>query len=165
MRLATLLENDKDYSKQSKARAMFQRAAELNPFIGGQPYVEFLGRRYDTAEAAELYGRGTANFPAEALLDLGKQLRFKNPAAAKDLFTRALQGGSAPAALYLYRLLFVTDIDQARKNVLDMVLEHGPWFPEVVVQSLENEGETSLAQELKKRIAKNTSEPAQRAQP
>ncbi len=96
VRLATLLEKDADFRKQSKAKAMFQRAAELNPFLGGQPYVEFLVRHYDTAGAAELYDRGTANFPAEALLELGKQLRFKNPAAAKDLFTRALQAGSAP---------------------------------------------------------------------
>jgi tetratricopeptide (TPR) repeat protein len=138
-------------SEPKQAREAFQRGMTLSPRIVAQPYVEFLERTYDWDTAARLYANGVSEFPAEALLRLGRFLQFRYPTEAKELFRLALQRHSGPAAVELYKMLRLEGNDREANEVLDRVLCLGKWFALDVSRLFEEDRQIMVASELKKR--------------
>jgi tetratricopeptide (TPR) repeat protein len=146
--LGRLLERQ---SEPKKAKEAFQRGMTLSSRIAAQPYIEFLERTYDWDTAAQLSPNGVTEFPAEALLRLGRFLHFRYPTEAKGLFRLALQSLSAPAAVELYKMLRLEGNNREANEVLDKVLSLGKWFALGVSRLFEEDQQTIVASELKKR--------------
>jgi tetratricopeptide (TPR) repeat protein len=148
--LGRLLERPPE-PEETKAKEAFQRGMTLNPRVAAQPYVEFLERTNDRDTAVKLYTNGVSEFPAEALLRLGRFLHFRYPTEAKDLFRLALQRRSAPASVELYKMLRQEGNDREAHAVLDEVLKLGRWFALKVSRLFEDAQHIMEATELKKR--------------
>jgi tetratricopeptide (TPR) repeat protein len=146
--LGCLLEKQSEWEQ---AREAFQRGMTLSPRVVAQPYIAFLERRNDRDTAARLYANAVSEFPAEALLRLGRFLCLQYPTEAKGLFRLALQRHSAPASVELYTMLRREGNESEANAVLDEVLSLERWFVDDVIRLFEKDQQIMVANELKKR--------------
>jgi hypothetical protein len=113
-------------------------------------------RRWDTSEikagiSGADYLLADSEFPAEALLRLGRFLRYEYPTEAKGQFRLALQSRSAPASVELYKMLQLEGNEREANEVLDIVLSFGRRFARDVSELFEKDQQVAVASELKKR--------------
>src|SRR5450631_954732 len=138
-------------ASQSDILAAYERGMALDPVITAPSYVHYLAEHYVLDQAAELYARGVDAFPREALVEFGRTLKYRDRAAALDLFERAAQKDSPEGAFELYNLRNLSGNGAGAKAVFDLVLGREPWLAQSVAAMLERDNNKTAADELRGR--------------
>jgi tetratricopeptide (TPR) repeat protein len=138
-------------ANRSDILGAYERGMVLDPVVVAAPFVEFIAKNYALDEAVALYAKGVDKFPADALVGLGRALKYRDPTAARDLFERALLKDSPEAAMELYKLRSLNGVSTAADSVFDVVLTKPPWFVQCVAALLEKDNQKVAADELRNR--------------
>jgi len=165
--LAANLERKDRYPHRKEAHKALRRATELEPRIGAQPFVEFLGRwpavsdEYENDVRSLLAEPRLSALGAKGLVTLAKLVHGIEPDRERAILERAwsLRVGYAPgieaaaAALYVY--LRRNNEAQGAKQILDTVVAEHKSQVEGIAKELEDRFERTAARELRERVKSN----------